>query len=439
MSHNDNYRAIGITRTCGIALAIILCLFVLPCRADTETYGVADEANNFIPKIRVTVSDPEILIQKIDPTEKFQSISLTLNNRYRKLMNNVGLLKVQWIAAGNHAGRPLPFSGPRYDPGRRQFQDSMTKSQSLKVIDDTKKHLFKGKSLADILSIQIDGKPVISAESHEEQYRTVRMDRGRDVSIKLDKTQIIFNEENHKHGEILNVDNRSGYDQVIGVTLPEEGLLYSNIIRKPEQSKIEKDKWSRFTLAKDSGIFIVLIPETDPLKLSNLQGKEIEVNVWSGNQVKETIRVPIQVSPELRQPSAANTGRMDDTSGANKSPLPDSGYQGPETSGTSEYPESSPERKSAPPSSPKTTAPSPSRSGGFGSLWLWVAVGVNLVLLLGFAAYGVFYVLPLIQVLEDRLAKSEMFIHGSREAIREELDEIKKDILQQCRMDSNTE
>ena len=439
MSHNDRYRAIGITRSCVVALAMTLCLFALPCRADMETYGVTDEANNFIPKIRVTVSDPEILIQKIDPADKFQSISLTLNSKYRKLINNVGLLKVQWIAVGNHAGRPLPFSGPRYNPERRQYQDSMSKSQSLKVIDETKKHLFKGKSLADILSIKIDDKPVISAESHEEQYRTVRMDRGRDVSIKVDKTQIIFNEENHKHGEILNVDNRSGYDQVIGVTLPEEGLLYSNIIRKPEQSKIEKDKWSRFTLTKDSGIFIVLIPETDPLKLSNLQGKEIEINVWSGNQVKETIRVPIQVSPELRQPSAMANDRMSEVSSANTPPPPDSGYQGSGTSGPSEYPESSIEKKPARPSSEKAASPAPRQSGGYGSIWLWVAVGVNLVLLLGFAAYGIFYVLPLIQVLEDRLAKSEMFIHGSREAIREELDEIKRDILQQCRMDSNTE
>jgi hypothetical protein len=55
------------------------------------------------------------------------------------------------------------------------------------------------------------------------------------------------------------------------------------------------------------------------------------------------------------------------------------------------------------------------------------------------AGYGIFFMLPKIQVLEDRLAKSEMFIHGSREAIREELDEIKREILQQCRIQSGQE
>jgi hypothetical protein len=35
-------------------------------------------------------------------------------------------------------------------------------------------------------------------------------------------------------------------------------------------------------------------------------------------------------------------------------------------------------------------------------------------------------------LLEDRLAKTEMFIHGSRQAIREEMDQIKEEVLRQC-------
>jgi len=57
---------------------------------------------------------------------------------------------------------------------------------------------------------------------------------------------------------------------------------------------------------------------------------------------------------------------------------------------------------------------------------------MNLALLVCLGAYGIFFVLPKIQVLQDRLAKNEMFIHGSREAIREELEEIKAEILKQC-------
>jgi hypothetical protein len=54
---------------------------------------------------------------------------------------------------------------------------------------------------------------------------------------------------------------------------------------------------------------------------------------------------------------------------------------------------------------------------------------INLGLLVGLAVYGIFYMLPKIQVLQDRLARNEMFIHTSREAIREEMDRIKEEIL----------
>jgi hypothetical protein len=64
---------------------------------------------------------------------------------------------------------------------------------------------------------------------------------------------------------------------------------------------------------------------------------------------------------------------------------------------------------------------------------VWIFQFFNLVLLAALAGYAIFFLLPKIQVLEDRLAKNEMFLHGSREAIREELEEIKAEILGQCR------
>ena len=72
-------------------------------------------------------------------------------------------------------------------------------------------------------------------------------------------------------------------------------------------------------------------------------------------------------------------------------------------------------------------------------MWIWILTVLNLILLMSLAAYGVFFVLPKIQVVEDRLAKNEMFIHGSREAIREELEQVKEEILSECRRDSQSE
>ena len=64
---------------------------------------------------------------------------------------------------------------------------------------------------------------------------------------------------------------------------------------------------------------------------------------------------------------------------------------------------------------------------------------INLVLVLGLGVYGVLFLLPRLQVLDDRLVRNEMFIHGSREAIREELEQIKEEILRQCQQDTDTE
>ncbi len=253
------------------------------------------------------------------------------------------------------------------------------------------------------------------------------------MSINVDKTVIAFNENNFKKGEILNVDNRSGSDQVIGVELPEKGLLYDQVIRKPEQTKIPRENWDKFTLASDSGIFIVLIPEDDPAQLSQLDGKEIVIKVFQGNKIKETRKIPIKTSADLR--------------GAGKSSgVPGEPVQPEEPSQQSKLEAESsraaePVEASAPPARRETassgeTAQANRRLGG---LWLWIIEIFNLVLLAGLAVYAIFFMLPKIQVLEDRLAKNEMFIHGSREAIREELDQIKAEILRQCQKDPSQE
>jgi hypothetical protein len=87
---------------------------------------------------------------------------------------------------------------------------------------------------------------------------------------------------------------------------------------------------------------------------------------------------------------------------------------------------------------PETATSSKSTASG-GSLWIWLMLILILVGLGGLAAHAILYMLPRIQVLEDRLAKSEMFIHASREAIREELEQIKEEILGECHKDYESE
>jgi hypothetical protein len=414
-----------------LLLLVFLGAVFFPAGAACETLGIKDSKGNFVPKVTVTVGNKEVEIKKTDPQASFASISLTLKNH--KLIQNVTLLDIQWVNAKNEPGRPLPFAGPLYNRSTRVFQAPMTKSLSLKLLDKTKVNLFAGKSVADLLTISIGDQPLISSESVPEKERTVQLGTGSDISINVDKASIVFNENNFKKGEILNVDNRSGSDQVLGVELPEKGLLYYQVIRKPEQTKIPRENWDRFTVASDSGIFIVLIPEADPVQLSQLNGKEIVIKVFQGNKIRETRKIPIKTSSDLQA-----TGKESGERGES--------LRGGETSGPSK-PEVGPPRTaeaveaSAPPARREAASPAETAQTNrqWGGLWLWIVQIFNLVLLAGLAVYAIFFMLPKIQVLEDRLAKNEMFIHGSREAIREELDQIKAEILRQCQKDPNQE
>jgi hypothetical protein len=414
-----------------LLLLVLLGAVLFPAEAACETLGIKDPKGNFVPKVTVTVGNKEVEIKKTDPQASFTSISLTLKNH--KLIQNVTLLDIQWVNANNEPGKPLPFAGPLYNRGTKVFQAPMTKSLSLKLLDKTKVNLFAGKSVADLFAISVGDQPLISSDAVPEKERTVQLGTGRDVSINVDKASITFDENNLMKGEWLNVDIRSGSDQVIGVELPEKELVYSQIVRKPEQKPIPREDWNRFTLASDSGIGILLFPEPNPAQLSQLDGKDIIIKVFQGNKIRETRKIPIRTSPDLRAPGKESgqrgeSIRGEETSGPSKSEV------GPPRKAEAVEASAPPARREA--ASPADTAQTNRQWGG---LWLWIIQIFNLVLLAALAVYAIFFMLPKIQVLEDRLAKNEMFIHGSREAIREELEQIKAEILRQCQKDPTQE
>ena len=326
-----------------------------------------------MPRVNVTVANKQIVIKKINPQEKFRPISLVLNARNTRLIHNVGLLDIEWVDAAERTGKPMKLAGPKYNPATHTFQDSMDKSATLKIVDKTTKNLFAGKQLGDLLTIQIDGNPLVSAETAEEKDRTLQLGTGKDVSINVNKTSILFNENNVKSGDILDVDNRSGLDQVLGVELPEKGLYYRTIRRKPDQTKVPDGDWKRFTVPANSGILIAMVPDPEPAQLEQLDGKEITIKVYQGNRLRETRRVPIRISPELRLTSGElnpqgeppevsdRTGSVSGTNRAGESPESTAPVVQPATSPTQ-------------PGRPAKTAAS-------NNLWLWVLVIGNMAVL----------------------------------------------------------
>lgn len=402
---------------------LVSALLALPAPAGAETLGARDAGGTFVPKVTVTVKDKEVLIKKVDPRAKFDSISLTVNKKNPALLRNTALLKLQWLTADNQGAKPVPFAGPLYNAASGVFKDSMTRSATLKIIDSSTKDLFAGKQFNDLFTLHVDEQLCLSSEAFHEKEGTVKLGTGSDLSLDVDKNKVAFNESNIRKGEIINVDNRSGYNQTVGVTFPSKGLLYHQIIRKPEQTKVPRESWDRFTVEGDSGFFIVLIPESDPAQLTSLQGKELLIKVWDGARVRETKRLPISVMLEGAKPSP-------DPSGGTEESRPDKPEKKNQSEGgaVSAVPAGSGINTTRE-TLPRKDQPSPASTTGRTNVWFWGAFTLNLILVIAVGSYALFFLLPRVQALEDRTAKAEMFIHGSREAIREELQEMKRDVL----------
>ncbi|MEJ2716505.1 MAG: hypothetical protein P8182_05110, partial [Deltaproteobacteria bacterium] len=167
-------------------LIILSSILFLPARVMCATYGITEPTGNFVPKVTVTVGNKEILIKKVKPTDRFQSISLILNKKNRALVRNVGLLSIQWVDQQNRPRKPIPFAGPRYNPKKLVFKDSMTRSSALRIIDKSTRGLFAGKEFSDLFTMHVDGQLCLSTESFYEKERTVKLDSGRDLSIDVD-------------------------------------------------------------------------------------------------------------------------------------------------------------------------------------------------------------------------------------------------------------
>lgn len=416
-----------------IALVIILSQGAF-ARAET-TYGHKDSSGAFIPKVTVEVGSEVIKIEKVRPREDFRSIEIRINPGNTALDRNKSLLEIVWISEAGKEGRPLPFTGPRYDPRNKAFRDTMTKSRAIKIIDESDKKLFENKDFTQLFLLAVEGKRLKPEAAGTGDATRPQLPEPSEPAIRIDKESIDFSSSNYKKGITLNIDNPTGFNQTIGLEFPEEGLFYLiNVGRKLEQSPIAEQNWDRIVIPPDSGIFVILIPEAEPVYLTQLNGKEIKVKVYEENRVSQVKTIPISTSGELRLSSG---NEVTDASGDESSPdltfvPPDQNtteIEGPEES-PEEGPEEGPEPEARPETGPSPTGTEAVASTGLGYMAWGIIIGA-VALSLGAWGYVIFFLLPKIQALEDRLAKNEMFLHGSREAIREELEHTKAEILKE--------
>jgi len=410
-----------------VAIMLIgACYAFAPNSSFATIYGAKDAKGVFTPKVSVEVGKKEISIIKVDPHEKFKSFALILNRKSPALIRNISSVNIEWIASDNRPTKPIPFAGPTYDPNKLKFEEAVTRSIGMKLVDKSARNLFAGKQFSDLFSMYVDQQPLVPQEGAADSDSAIKLGAGRDISINVDKTSITFNENNIKKGEIINVDNRSGLDQTLGVEIPEKDLLYTQIVRKPEQTKVPREIWDKFKVTADSGFFVVLIPDPDPVRLSGLNGKEVLIKIYQGDKIRETIKIPIKTT--TGEPGSS-LGSGTSSSVHERDLKPSAKTTGALVSPTAESPRA---YTTTTPTERGSAAQDIETKGGWTVVGIWILQIFNLIALIALALYGAFFVLPRVQVLEARMSKNEMFLHGAREAIREELDKTKEEILREC-------
>ncbi|MEW6533763.1 MAG: hypothetical protein AB1473_23235 [Thermodesulfobacteriota bacterium] len=178
---------------------------------------------------------------------------------------------------------------PHSDPAIRQMLDG--KEVCIKV--------YEGNEVREILWVPIELAPNLKVGAAAPSSSVEPTRSQTEELVRVDKTSILFDEKNVRKGDVINIDNKSGSDLTLGLELPNKGLWYSGVIRKPEQTKLHREKWERFTLPPNSGVFIVLIPDDHRPQLETLDGTEIRIRIHEGNELREVRRIPIKVHADL--------------------------------------------------------------------------------------------------------------------------------------------
>ncbi len=409
-------------------LGILIFALYGQCKAETR-FGYEDSTGAFVPKVTVELDKKNIKIEKVKPTEKFRSIEIRINPRNSDLRDNKSLLQIVWINQAGEVGRPIPFTDPRrYVHDNIAFRDTMTKSKALKIIDESNKALFRNQEFRDLFLLFVNNKELTPEEEGSESGAGVSLPEPQEKRIIVDSNSIEFNTiSSLKRGITINIDNPTGFHQIIGLEFPDSKLFYMRKVHwRPEQTEVPEADWDNISIPPNSGLFIVVIPEPRPLALSQLHGAEIALKVYDGTQIAELIRIPISISRELRMPDSNDSGEINGGSDQGVGFIPPD--QG-------DVQTTEPEPVENPDPAPNET-PNAAHAQGIG-LTAWAAIIVAVTVSIFVGLYVVFFVLPKIQALEDRLAKNEMFLHGSREAIREELEITKEEILKQCLSESS--
>jgi hypothetical protein len=411
-------------------------------------YGYEGSSGDFIPKVTVEMDREVIKIEKLRPREDFSSIEIRINPANTTLDKNKSLLQIVWVSEAGRQGRPLPFTGPRYDPRNKAFRDSMTKSRAIKIIDESDKNLFRNKEFSELFMLSVEGKRCRPGKESPGDATLPAPPETAEAKLRIDKESVDFTSSNLRKGVTLNIDNPTGFNQVIGLEFPEDTLFYMiSVGRKLEQRRIPEQDWNRITIPPDSGIFVILIPEAESLELARLNGKEIRVNLYENMDISKVIRIPISTSRELRlsgstdetEPDNGDTGGgltfippNQDTTAMEDQTTPPQYQNDPSPDPAPESDTETDPEPPAPESGPQPEAePRAQARTGLG-LIPWIVIIASIAIAAGVGGYVVFILIPKIQALEDRLAKNEMFLHGSREAIREELELTKEEILKQC-------
>ena len=121
--------------------------------------GFLDDRGTFVEKAEVSAKGPTIVVRKVNPKEKFSSLSLRFTFPGARKPGAMRGVFIQWEKRPRRMGRRWPLNAHRrFDLKSATLKTSWTESLAFMLLDKSGKRLFAGRSWDRNVEIRLEGR-----------------------------------------------------------------------------------------------------------------------------------------------------------------------------------------------------------------------------------------------------------------------------------------
>jgi hypothetical protein len=130
-----------------------------------EPIGTVDDNGNFLPKVTVMRLGADILVKKLDPDERFDSLRIRFLSPNAEHPEAFERVYIRWEKGPEKWGKDWVLRGHRgFNEGEAVFTAAWGESLAFRLTDRSETQFFANRPWDKVISIWLDGDPVGAAK-----------------------------------------------------------------------------------------------------------------------------------------------------------------------------------------------------------------------------------------------------------------------------------